>query len=74
MEDITDRNYTKKMSCIDFEKKKKKNSDEFIDFNFESDTLLLADVVNIFGNICFDLYKLDPAHFHFALGLAWKAP
>ena len=73
MEDITDRNYTKKKSCIDFEKKKK-NLDEFIDLNFESDTLLLADVVNIFGNICFNLYKLDPVHFHFGLGLAWQAP
>ena len=73
MEDITDRNYAKKKSCIDFEKEKK-NLDEFIDLNFESDTLLLADVVNIFANICFNLYKLDPVHFHFGLGLAWQAP
>ena len=26
-----------------------------------------------FGNICIEIYELDPAHFLSALGLAWQA-
>ena len=69
MEEITNIDYSKKKRvCVHFEIK---NSDEYLDLNFQSDTLLLADVVNIFGNICFKLYKLDTSHFHFAPGLVW---
>ena len=39
----------------------------------QSDTLLLADVFENFRNICLDEYRLDPAHFLTAAGLAWLA-
>ena len=39
----------------------------------QSDTLLLADVLESFRNICLRIYKLDPARFLPAPGLAWKA-
>ena len=39
----------------------------------QSDTLLLADVFENFRDRCIDTYKLDPAHFLSAPGLAWQA-
>ena len=39
----------------------------------QSDTLLLADVFENFRGKCIDIYKLDPAHFLSAPGLAWQA-
>ena len=45
------------------------DSDTFI----YSDTLLLADVFENFRNTCIKVYKLDPAHFLSAPGLAWQA-
>ena len=39
----------------------------------QSDTLLLADVFENFRNMCIKVYELDPAHFLYALGLAWQA-
>ena len=38
----------------------------------QSDTLLLANVFENFRNICLEMYKLDPAKFLSAPGLAWK--
>ena len=38
----------------------------------QSDTLLLADVFENFRNMCLKEYKLDPAHFLSAPGLAWQ--
>ena len=35
-----------------------------------TDTLLLADVFEIFRNACLKIFKLDPAHFYIAPGLA----
>ena len=35
--------------------------------------ILLADVIENFQNICFDTYKLDPAGFLTASGIAWQA-
>ena len=35
--------------------------------------ILLADVIENFQNICFDTYKLNPAGFLTASGLAWQA-
>ena len=47
-----------------------KNLGEYHDFYVQSDTLLLADVFGNFRNKCIDTYKLDPAHFVSAPGLA----
>ena len=35
--------------------------------------MLLADVFENFRNKCIKIYKLDPAHFLPAPGLAWQA-
>ena len=43
------------------------------DLYVQSDTLLLGDVFENFGNMCIKVYELDPAHFLSASGLAWKA-
>ena len=37
------------------------------------DVLLLADVFESFRNVCMENYKLDPAHYFTAPGLAWDA-
>ena len=39
----------------------------------QSDTLLLADVFENFRNTCLKIYKLEPAKFLSAPGLAWNA-
>ena len=39
----------------------------------KSDTLLLAEAFEYFRNMCLKEYKLDPAHFLTAPGLAWQA-
>ena len=39
----------------------------------QSDTLLLADTFENFRDRCINTYKLDPAHFLSAPGLAWQA-
>ena len=50
-----------------------KNRGEYHDLHAQSDTLLLADVFENFRNMCLDEYRLDPAHFFTAAGLAWQA-
>ena len=50
-----------------------KNLGDYHDLHVQSDTLLLADVFENFRNKCIKIYELDPAHFLFALGLAWQA-
>ena len=39
----------------------------------QSNTFWLADVFEKFQNMCLEIYKLDPAHFLTALGLALQA-
>ena len=39
----------------------------------KKDILLVADVFETFRNTNLEHYKLDPAHFYTALGLAWQA-
>ena len=50
-----------------------KNLGEYHDLNVKSDTALLADVFESFRDKCIEIYKLDPAHFLSAPGLAWQA-
>ena len=39
----------------------------------ESDTLLLVDLFENFGNTCLEIYELDPAKFLSTPELAWQA-
>ena len=39
----------------------------------QGDTLLLADVLENFRNMCINIYELDPAKLLSAPGLAWQA-
>ena len=39
----------------------------------QSDTLLLADVLENFRHMCLEIYELDPANFLSAPRLAWQA-
>ena len=39
----------------------------------KTNVLLLADVLEAFRDRCLKNYKLDPAHFYTAPGLAWQA-
>ena len=48
------------------------NVGDYNDLYVQSDTLLLADVFKNFRNKCIEIYKLDPAHFLSAPGLAWQ--
>ena len=50
-----------------------KTLQDYHDLYNETDVLLLADVFENFRNICLDNYKLDPAHYFTAPGLAWDA-
>ena len=71
MEDITDSDYMHaKRFCKDFEIK---NLREYHDLYIQSNTLLLADVFEIFRNMCLKIYQLDLNCFLTAPGLAWKA-
>ena len=47
--------------------------DDYHNLYVQKDTLLLADVFEIFKNKFIEIYELDPAHFLSALGLAWQA-
>ena len=42
------------------------------DMYLATDVLLLADEFEAFQNTCLKHYKLDPAHFYTASGLAWQ--
>ena len=71
MEDIT---YTDYMHAKRVSKSFKiKNLCDYHDLFLQSDTLLLADVFKSFRNKCFEIYKLNPAHFLSAHGLTWQA-
>ena len=68
------------ISNEDYERAKKvwkvfgmKTLQDYHDLYSVTDVLLLADVFENFQNICLDNYKLDPAHYFTAPGLAWDA-
>ena len=46
---------------------------DYRDVYLATDVLLLGDVFETFRNTCLKNYKLDPAHFYTARGLAWQA-
>ena len=46
---------------------------DYHDLYVQCDTLLLADVFEKFRDTCIEIYGLDPSHFSFSPGLAWKA-
>ena len=71
MEDITDFDYRHGKTV--FEYFINKNLGDYHDLYVQSDTLLLADVLENFRNMCIEVYELDPAHFVSAPGLAWQA-
>ena len=50
-----------------------KNLGEYHDLYVQSDTSLLADAFENFGDSCVKIYEIDPAHFLSAFGLAWNA-
>ena len=50
-----------------------KTLQDYHDLYNATDVLLLADVFENFRNICIENYKLDPAHYFTAPGLAWDA-
>ena len=50
-----------------------KSLEDYHDLHNQTDVLLLADVFENFRNICCKHYKLDPAHYFTAPGLAWGA-
>ena len=71
LENITDKDYEHvKKVWKTFEIK---NPGKYHDLYVQCDTFLLSDVFENFRNKCIEIYKLDPARFLSALGLAWQA-
>ena len=70
-EGITDEDYVHAQKV--WEVFKIKNLGEYHHLYVQSDTSLLADVFDNFRDRCINIYKLDPAHFLTAPGLAWQA-
>ena len=52
---------------------KMKNRGEYHDLYAQSDTLLLADVLEKFRDKCIEIFELHPAYFVSVPGLAWLA-
>ena len=67
MDNITNPDYAHaKRVCKDFEIK---NLGEYHGLYVQSNTLLLADVIENFRSICLKIYELDPAKFILTPGL-----
>ena len=67
MKDFTDANWTyAKRVCKDFEIN---ILGEYHGFYGQNETLLLADEFENFGNMCLEIYELDPVRFLTAPGL-----
>ena len=50
-----------------------RNLGDYHDLYHRTDVTLLANVFEVFRDICLEHYGLDPAHFYTSPGLAWKA-
>ena len=46
---------------------------DYHDLYVQTDTLLLADVLENFRSKCLEIYGLDPSYFYSGPGLAWQA-
>ena len=71
LEDISDEDYAHAQKVWDVFQIK--NRGEYHDLYVQSDTLLLANVIENFRNKCLEIYELDPIYFVSAPGLAWQA-
>ena len=70
MEDINDIDYRHVNNV--FKRFELKNLGQYHDLYVQSDTLLLADVLENFRDMCIKEYELDPAHFLSLPGLVFK--
>ena len=70
MEDISKTCYARANNV--FKKFNINNLGEYHDLYVRSDTLLLADILENFRQLCLKNYELDPAHFVSLPALAWQ--
>ena len=63
LEDITYKDYAHAQKV--FEQFKSRNLGDYQELYVQSDTLLLADILENFRNKCIEIYELDPVHFFF---------
>ena len=70
-EDISDEDYIHAQKV--WEAFEIKSMEGYLELYNKVDVLLLADVFENFRDICIKNYKLDPAHYYTAPGLAWDA-
>ena len=70
-EDISDEDYAHAKKV--WEVFEMKHLQDYHNLYNETDVLLLAYVFENFRNLCLENYKLDPAHYYTAPGLAWDA-
>ena len=70
-EDISDEDYIHAQKV--WEAFELKSMEGYLELYNKVDVLLLADVFENFRDICSKNYKLDPAHYYTAPGLAWDA-
>ena len=71
MEDITDADYSHAKIVIEYFEIKRLG--EYHDLYVQSDTLLSADVLENFRNMCLEIYELDSVKNFSVPGLAWQA-
>ena len=71
LEDIADEDY--KYAHKAWHTFRIKDLGEYHHLYVQSDKLLLADIYEMFGERCLEIYHLDPVHFSSQPGLAWQA-